>query len=52
MSRLQSKRFGRKPPVLRIKPKELRQAAEDALIKRGSPSKRWGSEQKKVQSDQ
>lgn len=44
MARIQSKRAGRKPPRVSIRPEEIRSSAEDALRRRGSPSRKWGQE--------
>ncbi len=47
MARIQSKTSGRKPPSTRgqIDPREMRRKAEEALVEKGVPSKRWGQYQ-------
>lgn len=51
MARIQSKTCGRKPIKDCIRPREIKAMAEDALVKMGRPSRKWGDFKGKKMQD-
>ncbi len=51
MARIQSKTCGRKPSKDSIRPREIKAHAEEALIKMGRPSRKWGDFKGKKKQD-